>query len=130
MVTRQKPKPPYLILQVKSTFSYKTSIRVVSGTTWVPCTRNLLQNLLLNATRVLPFEGVGKTTDCWELELPIYRNKDSTVALLDYAKKVEAVEVHAYLTNAITIAEKEHKQKKQHSLAGNPLTYETFKERG
>ena len=130
MVTRQKPKPPYLILQVKSTFSYKTSIRVVPDTAWLPCTRNLLQNLLLNAMRVLPFEGVGKTTNCWELELPIYRNKDSTVALLDYAKKIEAVEVHTYLTNAIALAEKEHKQKKQSALAGNPLTYHVFKERG
>ena len=119
-----------ITLQVKRTFSGKAYIRVVPNLEWLKCSNDLTGVILLDAQRVLQFEGVGRLTNCWELELKASAKKGNSLRILDYAKKVEPFFTYAYLYEAIHFAESTVKRKRAESLTSTGTTYPTYKERG
>ena len=119
-----------ITLQVKRTFSGKAYIRVVPNLEWLKCSNDLTGVILLNAQRVLQFEGVGRLTNCWELELKASAKNGNSLRILDYAKKVEPFLTYAYLYEAIHFAESTIKSKRVKALTSTEITYPTYKERG
>ena len=119
-----------ITLQVKRTYSGASFIRVVPNLEWVKCPNDLVQVILVNASRVLPFEGVGRLTNCWEVTLPASLQKEETASLLDYARKVAPSTTYAYLNEAIRLAESDIKRKRKEALTSNEVIYPTYRERG
>ena len=119
-----------ITLQVKRTYSGKAYIRVVPNLEWVKCSNDLMGVILLDAQRVLQFEGVGRLTNCWELELKASTKKGNSLLILDYARKVAPSTTYAYLNEAIRLAESDIKRKRKEALTSNEVIYPTYKERG
>ena len=119
-----------ITLQVKRTYSGASFIRVVPNLEWVKCPNDLVQVILVNASRVLPFEGVGRLTNCWEVTLPASLQKEETTSILDYASKVAPSTAYAYLNEAIRLAESDIKRKRKEALTSNEVIYPTYRERG
>ena len=119
-----------ITLQVKRTYSGASFFRVVPNTKWVKCPNDLSQVILLNAQRVLQFEGVGRLTNCWELELQASLKKGNTLLILDYAYRVAPQTTYTYLQEAISVAESTIKSKRVKALTSTEITYPIYKERG
>ena len=119
-----------ITLQVKRTFSGKAYIRVVPNLEWLKCSNDLMGIILLDAQRVLQFEGVGQLTNCWELELKAYPKKGNSLRILDYAYRVAPQTTYTYLQEAISVAESTIKSKRVKALTSTEITYPIYKERG
>ena len=119
-----------ITLQVKRTYAGTSFIRVVPNLEWVKCPNDLVQVILVDASRVLPFEGVGRLTNCWEVVLNASLKKGNTKLILDYASKVAPSTAYAYLNEAIRLAESDIKRKRKEALTSNEVIYPTYKERG
>ena len=119
-----------ITLQVKRTYSGTSFIRVVPNLEWVKCPNDLTQVILVNASRVLPFEGVGRLTTCWELVLKASLKKGNTKLILDYASKVAPSTTYAYLLEVIALGESMVKNKRAKALTTDGTIYPTYKERG
>ena len=119
-----------ITLQVKRTYSGTSFIRVVPNLEWVKCPNDLTQVILVNASRVLPFEGVGRLTTCWELVLKASLKKGNTKLILDYASKVAPSTTYAYLLEVIALGESVVKNKRAKALTTDGTIYPTYKERG
>ena len=119
-----------ITLQVKRTYSGTSFIRVVPNLEWVKCPNDLTQVILVNASRVLPFEGIGRLTACWELVLKASPKKGNTKLILDYASKVEPSMAYAYLLEVIALGESVVKNKRAKALTTDGTIYPTYKERG
>ena len=119
-----------ITLQVKRTYSGTSFIRVVPNLEWVKCPNDLTQVILVNASRVLPFEGVGRLTTCWEVNLPISPQKGDTSSILIYARKVAPSTTYAYLREVIALGESAVKNKRAKALTTDGTIYPTYRERG
>lgn len=119
-----------ITLQVKRTYSGISFIRVVPNLEWVKCPNDLAQVILVNAQRVLQFDGVGRLTNCWELVLKASLKKGNTKLLLDYARKVAPSTTYAYLHEVIALGESAVKSKRAKALTTDGTIYPTYKERG
>ena len=119
-----------ITLQVKRTYSGASFIRVVPNLEWVKCPNDLAQVILVNASRVLPFDGVGRLTNCWDVVLNASLKKGNTKLILDYSRKVAPSTAYAYLNEAIRLAESDIKRKRKEALTSNEVIYPTYKERG
>ena len=119
-----------ITLQVKRTYSGASFIRVVPNLEWVKCPNDLAQVILVDASWVLPFEGVGRFTTCWEVVLNASLKKGNTKLILAYASKVAPSTAYAYLNEAIRLAESAIKRKRKEALTSNEVIYPTYKERG
>ena len=118
-----------ITLQVKRTYSGTPFIRVVPNLEWVKCHNDLTQVILVNASRVLPFDGVGRLTNCWEVTLPASLQKEETASILDYARKLAPSTIYAYLREVIALGESTVKNKRANALTTDGTIYPTYKER-